>query len=522
VGVSLANNGGAQVSFAGGGLAVATTTGAGFEATGGGTITVTGAGNTVTSAGGVAVRVANMTIGVAGLTFRSVSANGGTNGVVLRNTTGSSTMQVTGTGAAGSGGTISGTSGRGIELEDVSGVSFAFMSISGTGGSGVGGTGVTDFAFTNGAIQNSGTAMGTGDSNIGFNAGPVGTASNLAGKVTIRGNTLSAAYQHGIDIVNFSGTLSDLTIANNTVTSATSAAASTGSGIRLLARGSAGATAHVTRASITGNVVRNFPSGAGIQVEGGNTSAAGPVATIGVPGSGANVIAITNNRISGQAAARMGTGAIVTIVSGRGQGNFDVSGNGSAADPLAFTAGTTLQHSALGQVAVTTKIANNHIAANNLFGSQGIGVGADQVFAVTDAPSLDVDITGNSVSATDGVGILAVARNSAAQMRARVENNVVGMPLAGFRQGIRVDAGSTLGSVGVCLKIAGNQSAGAGGALGIGLRKQGTNPAVNVFGVDGMVATATPGVEAYVSGQNPAGGGTQLLSATSGFSSCAP
>jgi hypothetical protein len=43
---------------------------------------------------------------------------------------------------------------------------------------------------------------------------------------------------------------------------------------------------------------------------------------------------------------------------------------------------------------------------------------------------------------------------------------------------------------------------------------------VNVFGVDGMAATATPDVEAYVNGQNPAGGGTQLLSATSGFSNC--
>jgi hypothetical protein len=35
-----------------------------------------------------------------------------------------------------------------------------------------------------------------------------------------------------------------------------------------------------------------------------------------------------------------------------------------------------------------------------------------------------------------------------------------------------------------------------------------------------MTATATPGVEQYVNGLNPSGGGTLLLSATSGFSNC--
>jgi len=34
------------------------------------------------------------------------------------------------------------------------------------------------------------------------------------------------------------------------------------------------------------------------------------------------------------------------------------------------------------------------------------------------------------------------------------------------------------------------------------------------------VATSSPGIEAYVDGLNPAGNGTLLLSATSGFGSC--
>jgi hypothetical protein len=35
-----------------------------------------------------------------------------------------------------------------------------------------------------------------------------------------------------------------------------------------------------------------------------------------------------------------------------------------------------------------------------------------------------------------------------------------------------------------------------------------------------MAATGTPGVETFVNGLNPAGGGTLLISAESGFSNC--
>lgn len=42
----------------------------------------------------------------------------------------------------------------------------------------------------------------------------------------------------------------------------------------------------------------------------------------------------------------------------------------------------------------------------------------------------------------------------------------------------------------------------------------------NDFGVNGMAATSSPGVEAFIDGLNPAGGGTLLISATSGFSNC--
>jgi len=519
-GVTLANNTGATVSFGGGGLAITTTTGTGFSAAGGGTVNVTGADNTISASGATALSVVNTTIGPSGLSFRSISAANDGNGIVLDNTGAVNGLQVTGAGAASSGGVIHDMSGSGVLLSSARNVSLAWMEIRNTGASGVKGTRVVNFAFRNGVIDNSGTALGANESNIAFNASAVGNENNVSGTLAITGSTLTNATWHGIDVVNFSGTLADVDISGNTVTSSTSASASLGSGIRLLARGSAAGAASVVHASIASNGVQNFPSGSGILVHGGNATAGGPAVVFGTPGSGTDVISVTGNLVSGQAFARIGINAITANFTGVGQGNFDVSGNGTAGSPISNVAGTAISHSVLGPATVTASINNNVVNAGNSFGAQGIGVGADALFGATDAPVVDVAISGNTIAGTDGNGILAVARGSAATLRAKVQNNTVAAPLTGVRPGIRVDAGSAAGNVSVCLNISGNASAGSGGSRGIGLRKQGTNPAVNAFAVNGMAATSTPAVESYVDGLNPAGGLTQLLSATSGFSNC--
>ena len=128
---------------------------------------------------------------------------------------------------------------------------------------------------------------------------------------------------------------------------------------------------------------------------------------------------------------------------------------------------------------------------------------------------------GNTISQTDGNGILAVARGSSGTLKIKIQNNTVAAPLPGNREGNRINAGnaSSLDDA-VCLNISGNTSDGSGVATGIGLRKQGTTSTTNDFRVNGMGATSTPGVETYVNGLNPAGGGTTLISATSGFSNC--
>ncbi|MEO8379359.1 MAG: Ig-like domain-containing protein [Acidobacteriota bacterium] len=488
-----------------------------------GGMTVTSTSGTIAANAGVGLSVTGATIGAANLTFTSISAAGAANGILLNNTGATGGLKVVGTGSANSGGTIQNTTSHGVSLTNTNSPAFNWVRIQNTAGSGVKGTTVNGFAFADGSIDNSGTALGVDDSNIAFNTLVTGTENNLSGTVSIVRNQLTNAYYHGVDLRNGSGTIADVTVSNNTITSTTSTATSKGSAIRLIAIGSAGGAASVTKGSLSNNIITNFPSGAGILAQGGNATLAGPASTFGLAGNAANVVTISGNRIAGNAAQRMGTNAIVTGVNGKGQGNFDISGNGTVANPITNISGTVIINSALGQSTVTSRIANNVIVANHIAGfggPLGISAGAAQTFTIADAPQYTVEVSGNQVSAVDGNGILVTARSSAAIMKARVLNNVVAAPLSGFRQGIRVDSGTATGNTNVCLEITGNTSAGAGGALGIGLRKQGTSPAVNVFGVVGMVATSTPGVELYVDSLNPAGGGTELVSATSGFTGC--
>jgi hypothetical protein len=396
-------------------------------------------------------------------------------------------------------------------------VSIDRMFIQNTVGDGIDGTTTTNFSFTNGRIDNSGTGLGVETSNIGFNTTGAGTENNLSGVVTITGNTLTNAYYHGIDIFNFNGTISNATISNNTITSTTSTATSKGAGIRLVGFGSAGTVANISAATLNANTVSNFPSGSGIQVQGGNANMGGgnPAGSYGSAGS---PIAVTNNIISGQSAAnQMGTQGIVANVNGKGTAFYNVAGN-----QVSNTFGTSVSVGSFGIATSTVTVASNTIVANNAVGAQGIGAGTGAVTTFTETPTLNIAVTGNTISQTDGNGILLVARDAAGHLNAGVRNNNVAAPLGGVRPGIRLDAGNTNSTDdAVCLDISGNTSDGTGGATqGIGLRKQGTVPTTNDFGIEGMAATSSPGVESFVDGQNPAGNGTLLISATSGFSSC--
>src|SRR5262249_30888781 len=130
-------------------------TGAGPAATSGGTVTATHTTSTLASTTGTVLNVANTTIGAGGLHFTSISAgtagSGPTNGIILNNTGSSGSLTVTG-------GTIQHTTGHGISLTSTQSPSFTNMNIHDIGRSGVDGQQVTNFTFTNGTINNVGTA----------------------------------------------------------------------------------------------------------------------------------------------------------------------------------------------------------------------------------------------------------------------------------------------------------------------------------------------------------------------------
>src|SRR5262249_20742238 len=213
--------------------------------------------------------------------------------------------------------------------------------------------------------------------------------------------------------------------------------------------------------------------------------------------------------------------AINLSIDGVGTSNFDISNNGTAAQPLANTQGVAIAFGAFGNVTAIGTINNNFIDSHsNVNGQPGMAFGVDQHFAVTDAPVLTITADNNTIKNTQGNGILATARSSNGTLKATITNNNVAAPLAGVRPGIRVDSGNnTTGeNTKVVVDIENNTSAGSGGTNGIGLRKQGTSTTVDTFSVVGMTATSSPGVESYVSGLNPNGNGVLLISATSGFS----
>lgn len=420
-GVRLLNNAGATISFAGGGLAVATTTGAGFEATGGGTLTITGAGNSIVSAGGTALRVENTTIGAAGLSFRSISATGGANGIVLANTGALNGLQVTGTGAAGSGGTITGMSGDGVRLDDVRNVFLSFMAIQANQGSGIGGANVSGFALNGSTVLNNADDAAADEAGIRFD--------NLGGTSSIAGSEVAGSVEDNVRIVNDAGTLS-LSVSGTTIRD-NSAGATGQDGLRLLARGNAQMTVSVSGSHILRNRAIGISSateGAGVldvTVTGGSLQGNNVGVSFAHGSSGALTFDVLNIPvITGQSASpinvnRLATASAASTFAGT------ISGN------TIGTAGVTNSGAAVGP---GVRVVSN-------------GVGG----AVT------VAVTGNTIREVANRGVDVLARDGSSAINATIANNdiVLTSPLA--LEAIRVDAGAlSTDGVKVCAAISGN------------------------------------------------------------------
>lgn len=219
--VSLVNNTGTTINFTSGSLSI-TTTGTGFNATGGGTISVTGTANIISSGNGTALNVVNTTIGASGLTFQSITSSGGSATGIILDGSGSGGLTVTGTGTPGTGGTIANktggdgafTTGNGIYLNSAANIRLASMQLNDFQNSAIRGFSVTGFTLKDSVISGVvGTSTGEIEGAIAF--GHVGPAfqNGLFGNSLIDNVNISGSIEHQLEVYNQSGTM-NLTVTN--------------------------------------------------------------------------------------------------------------------------------------------------------------------------------------------------------------------------------------------------------------------------------------------------------------------
>ncbi|HEX8212012.1 MAG TPA: invasin domain 3-containing protein [Longimicrobium sp.] len=231
-GIYLQDNTGGTSTFSGV-LALNTTTQNAFEATHtslAGTVIASNAANVLSTTTGTALRVNNVNIGVGGLVFRSVSANGAPNGIVLNNTGTTAGLTVSGTGSAGTGGTIQNTSISGINLTSAQNISLSWMNLTNANSTDAGGSGVCDGTtntLCNGAIKLN------------------GVRSVLLDRIAISG-----AAEQGINGTNVTG----LTLSNSTISGAGNEVNESGIYIfGLFGTTAAGTANSITNTTVTGS-----------------------------------------------------------------------------------------------------------------------------------------------------------------------------------------------------------------------------------------------------------------------------
>ncbi|HEV7350496.1 Ig domain-containing protein [Telluribacter sp.] len=481
------SNVGGTINFGSGGLQITTTSGAGFSATGGGTVNITTGTNTntISSGTGTALNISNTTIGASGLTFRSISANGATNGIVLNNT-GNGSFSVIGDGSSdaanttrgrttaksgggtlvlGSGGTLSSTTGAAISLENTGGVILRNILIQNGGSNGITATSVTGLNIDN--VQVTGKAFGYGlrassssaisiiHSEFTSNASDAATVpaadirnvafDNVTGTHTVTTSLFQNAAEHVFVLKNTSGT----TTFN--LTNCTFSGAQAGDGLQVLAYGSSNITANIQNITSSGNSAFGFDSGTettqsstlNLTVNASTFSNNFVGLSVAHGSSGTNTFSITNNNFQTNVASssqalninRLGGASFTNFglfsgtISGNTIGTTGVENSGSAVGD-----GITVKTNGNGGI-TRLAILNNTIRR---FGQHGIAVSARDA---TNGHTLEARIQGNNIaegraSSLDGINVGMGALNTdILTMCLNITGNVV---TNAVRTGIRV------------------------------------------------------------------------------------
>lgn len=433
-GVFLNGNGGATISFTAGNMNLNTGANNAFTATGGGTVNVTGAGNTLNTTTGTALLVTNTNIGASNLNFQSIASNGGATPGINLNTTGAAGgLIVTGTGGAGSGGTIQNKSVDAIQLTSTANVNLSSMNITNNTESGIFGTTVTGLTMNALSITNNG--------NDGADEGV--RINNLFGTSTFTNVTITGSAHNNLWITNSSGTLTSLAITGGSFSNNSVALGNNGILFEAIQ------TAVVSSVTITGATIStNRATGLGVFVVDSGLISAFRVQTstftnnniamdfsgvdgVGLTGASMNFSILNNTTITGHNShainvnmAIPSSGLIQGFVQGNVIGNAAVVGSGSAI-------GNGIR-----------VVGNSNGDLNLLFDSNTIrqtpnGRGLD-IQGRNGTGQMDVTITNNTVNPDDTTGFPLAA--------IFVHANVAGTPGYTVRSDVRgnnVPAGGT-------------------------------------------------------------------------------
>lgn len=387
------------------------------------------------------------------LSFTSISANGGANGIFLSNTTGSFTVNGDGSnttrGGNASGGTIQNmvgadgaTAGNGIYLNTAQNVTLRRMQLNGFQNSAVRGLSVTNFTFQYGTINGvSGDGSAPTEGALTFGTSNPGGENGLFGTNLIDNSKISGAVEHTIEWYNQSGT-GTLTVSNSDVKS--NSLAFGGDGIQVEMQGTAGSTTPVTL--VVDNVAFDDNKSQGVQVAANDSSRVDATITNSTlvrtnqgnegfvlsNGSNGQLTAhVTNNNISGVSGVAIFVGQTPGNATNLSDLRATISGNTITAPTTATnTAVIAFLTSTTGLVAPGRVL----ISGNTVIQNSTQGVARGILVDTPDAsrtPNFHATVTGNSVAIGDSVagvaGIAVQSRNTATGC-ANIGNNTVTFP----------------------------------------------------------------------------------------------
>jgi hypothetical protein len=413
-------------------------------------------------------------------------------------------LTVTGTGSAGTGGTIQGSAGEGINLSSTSFSSFTDMVIKNNGADGINGSQVNGLTLASSTMSGNGTqANVSGENNDGLDFSPNGTGSpdGLTGTVSISNSAVTGSADNNAIISDTSGAL-NLTITGSTFSSNN---ATTGNdGLHIDADGTTNATVSVTGSTFTNNFGDHFQF---------STDSAS---------SGTNSVTFSSNTLNTTASGVLGGGVVIspfgnskttlTMDSNNIQ-NSVFSGIAIDEDGTSGTLSGTVHGNTIG-TAVACSPGPPLTCPDT--GSKGNDIG---IFAEGSVTETLVITNNNLYQYASEAGISFLDREGSPTMNLTITGNTIADPGSFGTWGLLGEAGATTGDAGtVCAAISGNsmtESAQAGQGGADFELDQGFGTTVKLPGYAGGSGD-TNAVVTFVQGNNNSGGTPSSIATVSG------